>query len=75
MAAPQARVHRVARADLRLAHRPLKEKQRHVPQIELKYGRSILAAFAEAVSKDWFSWGLIVPIQKGKQRFSKRDSS
>jgi hypothetical protein len=75
MAAPQAPVLRVAHVDLPLARRPRKEKQRHGPQIEMKYGRSILAALAEAVSKDWFSWGLIIPIQKVKQHFSKRDSS
>jgi hypothetical protein len=75
MAAPQAPVLRVARADLPLARRPRKEKQRHGPQIEMKYGRSILAALAEAVSKDWFSWGLIIPIQEVKQHFSKSDSS
>jgi hypothetical protein len=41
----------------------------------MKYGRSILAALSGAVSKDWFSWGLIIPIQEVKQHFSKRDSS
>jgi hypothetical protein len=75
MAAPQAPVHRVARADLPLAFRPQKEKQRHEPQIKMKNRRSSQAALAEAVSKDWFSWGLIIPIQEVKQHFSKSDSS
>jgi hypothetical protein len=75
MAAPQAPALRVARANLPLARRPRKEKQRHGPQIEMKYGRSILAALAETVSKDWSSWGLIIPIPEVKQHFSKRDSS
>jgi hypothetical protein len=74
MAAPQAPVHRAARADLPLVRRPRKEEQRHEPQIEMKNRRSSQAAPAEAETRVWFSWGLIIPIQEVKQHFSKRDS-